>query len=139
MKIALIGCSKTKAAQCDPLPARSLYRGALFRKSLAYAEQVYEADLIFVLSALHGAVQLDQHLCRYDLTLSDLPIDDRIEWGLEVQEDIARYVPPGVEVEYCVLAGQQYTRWLTWLPPGTKFPIRDLLIGKAMQWLNSQL
>ena len=140
MKIALIGCSKTKAAQCDPLPARSLYQGRLFRKQLAYAERVYKADLIFVLSAFYGAVEIDQHICRYDWTIGQLSKAERVEWGYEVQEDIAYHIPPGVEVEYCVLAPRHYIRWLSWLPPDTLYPLRPYPgYGYQLQWLNSQL
>lgn len=58
----LVACSKSKLAQ--PAKARDLYTGQLFRASLAAAERLCER--VVILSALHGAVELEQVLEPYD-------------------------------------------------------------------------
>lgn len=55
--IILIACGSRKAT--GPSPARNLYLGALFRKSLLYAESVHP-DLILILSARHGILELSE-------------------------------------------------------------------------------
>lgn len=68
-RIVLISCvsrkGKTKAK------AKDLYKGPLFTNSLAYARS-QKPDKIFVISALHHVLDLEQEIEPYDVTLSYL-------------------------------------------------------------------
>lgn len=65
MTVYIIPCSGPKLAH--PAPASELYTGTLFRSCLQAAQaQVEEGDVIYVLSALHGLVALDQVLAPYE-------------------------------------------------------------------------
>ncbi len=65
-KIVLISCaSKKRDVACK---ARELYQSTLFKLSLAYAETL-NADHIFILSALHGVVDLNSIIEPYNITI----------------------------------------------------------------------
>jgi hypothetical protein len=87
-KLALISCSGRKGK--TPAPARFLYTGALFKKSLAFAEREYDHSVI--LSAKHGLLELDDVVEPYDQTLQRMPRPKREEWAQRVSEQIkSRY------------------------------------------------
>jgi hypothetical protein len=75
--IGLVGCGKSK--QAHAAPARDLYTGALFRKSLAYAEA--RCSVVYVLSAKHGLLALDQVVEPYEFSLAELDAAGRERWA----------------------------------------------------------
>ena len=68
--VLLIPCVGPKL----PYRARAceLYQGPLFAACLAYAERLHPSKT-YILSALHGLVDLEQELDPYDVTLRPLP------------------------------------------------------------------
>ena len=76
MKIGLISCSKAKK---DYLcPAEEMYSESnSFRLSLEYAKKI--CDEVFILSAKHGLLDLEDTIQPYDET-SDKPIAERRKW-----------------------------------------------------------
>ncbi len=105
--IGLISCSAKKLARAAP--ARELYVSALFKKSLAYAEQ--HCEIVYVLSAKHGLVELDTVLEPYDTKLAEsfLPAGacnrKPVRWAKPVVAELVRR--HGDEL-YVILAGQDY-------------------------------
>lgn len=95
--VFLIACSKAKAERSTT--ARQLYRGDLFRKSVAYAEA--EGARWFILSARYGLLHPDTFADPYDLTLGQLSPLERLQWG----ERVAYALPSGPLV---FLAGKLY-------------------------------
>jgi uncharacterized HhH-GPD family protein len=75
--LILVGCVKTKADH--PLPARELYRSALFERRRDYAER--HSDRWYILSAEYGLVSPDALLEPYDTALGDQPADYRRAWA----------------------------------------------------------
>jgi len=118
--IILVSCGASK--NTNPSPARELYTGALFRNSLAYAEKL-GGDKIFILSALHGLVELDTLIAPYNVTLSpvskkvkkkhpDLRVLDANEkkaWALTVTAQLANVANLGEDV-FIFLAGESYIK-----------------------------
>lgn len=100
--VVLIACCKRKAA--EPRPARELYRGDLFRASVAYAEA---AGLPWaVLSAAHRIVLPGQIVAPYDTTLADLRETARVVWArLSVIELFGKIGHPA---RCIILAGAKY-------------------------------
>lgn len=84
--VFLIACSKSKAGRTTS--ARQLYRGDLFRKSVAYAEA--EGARWFVLSARYGLLHPDTIVDPYELTLADLSPLERLQWGERVAYALPR-------------------------------------------------
>lgn len=135
--IVLIACSSTK--QHFPVPARSLYRSDLFRKSLAWAHGV-GANQIMVLSAKHGLVQLDEVVAPYDETLSRTSAQERFHWASRTWESLAPLIQPGDAI--VLLAGRRYRDPLIplMLEHGISkemilAPLEGLGIGQQKRWL----
>ena len=119
----LVPCSKSKGGA--RAPARELYATSrLFRAGLAFG-RLRAPTTTFVLSALHGLVELDTVLDPYDVTSLGDPYA-AADWGRAVLHRLAPKLAPGAVV--ISLAGERYTapvraaikssgRWLSVLEP----------------------
>lgn len=67
--LGLIACGQQKAETLRP--ARELYTGDLFKKSLAHAEKT--CDVVYILSARHGMLDLNRLTKPYDQQLPCTP------------------------------------------------------------------
>jgi hypothetical protein len=131
--IALIACASQKRE--DPAPARDLYESALFRKSLAYAEEVLEPDAVFVLSAEHHLLPLDQEVAPYDETLNNMSADEVRAWSKTVLEELEQVADPEND-RFTILAGQTYRKHLTPHLSHAEVPMEGLRIGEQLRFLN---
>lgn len=140
--IGLVSCCGPKLS--IPAPARYLYTSPLFVKSLAYAEA--RCDFVYVISAKHHLVELDQVLDPYDQVMAPRK-RERNRWGLHVASSIEHR--HGRDIELMVLAGNKYVRPLigamAWWWGNGEFrqriaqPLLQLYMGERLQWLNAQL
>ncbi len=132
MRVGIVGCGKAKAAA--PAPARDLYTGALFRKSLAHAERT--CDRVYVASALHGLLELDQEVAPYERTLKVYGLSDRLAWGgrvvsaIRVQGAVTLVVYAGADYEQPLKRAALYRGW------AVETPLHGLQIGQRLQWLT---
>ena len=125
MKISLIGCSKKKLVGNHL--ARNLYQGTLFQKSLAISERL-EFDMIYILSAKYGLLELDRYVDSYEDDLTVKNKAERLSWS----ELVKNKLPAG---EYYYFCGKKYWEFL---PSGsTMFQGRG--IGKILSNLNQKL
>ena len=115
-RIVLLSCvslkGKTKAK------AKDLYISALFKYSLAYAEAL-NPDKIYILSALHHVLELEDEIEPYDVTLSyvspqkkkpELKVLTKQEtttWGQTVIKQLEQ-ITNVKEDTFTVLAGNAY-------------------------------
>lgn len=134
----LIACSAAKAP--FPCPARELYRGDLFRKSVDYAE--WKGSPWVVLSALHGVLLPDQIVAPYDTTMSDLGKQERAAWASRVNDALAALG----HSDLVALAGQSYRqpllehpRFRHCFPKGLQAPMQGLGIGLQKAWLAREM
>lgn len=66
----IVPCGAEKAA--EPVPARDLYLGSMFRQAFATATAAAgPADRVLILSALHGLVDPDTVVAPYDVRMGD--------------------------------------------------------------------
>ena len=135
-KIALIGCSKRK--RCGTHPARELYTGSLFKKSLAYAQTKLKADAVFVLSALYGLVPLNKKITCYNVSLTTMPAAERRAWAEKLLKSLSKAASLEKDT-FVILAGKKYYEYLRPHIPQAKLPLKDMPNGKQLQWLNKQL
>lgn len=85
LKVGLISCTRDKKS--FPCSARRLYsESAKFSACLEFAEAHY--DRIFVVSAKHGLVRLDELLNHYDLSLEELTERARNSWAEEIAKSL---------------------------------------------------
>lgn len=136
MKNVFITCVKKKADK--KCAARDLYISALFKKNLAYAESL-KPDNIYILSAKHHLVELDDILEPYNETLLDYSADQKKEWAEEVIKQMEK---KGIKSsdDNIFLAGKVYTKYLKEYFPKAKYPFESLLgIGYILEWLTDKL
>ena len=102
--VVLVGCVSQKERVA--LPARRLYRSALFQGRRSYAEAA--ARPWFIISARYGLVDPNQVIEPYDLRISQLGRAERDAWARQVADALAERVGSldGVTVE--LHAGDEY-------------------------------
>lgn len=144
-RVVLVGCGAAKLSR--PAPARELYTSNLFRLGLRYAETIAAPERIFVLSAMHGVVDIDKVLAPYNRKLSDLGGKrDRENWGGRTIDVLVRRrsIPRRPERgDLIVLAGKDYVDAIA-LPArdvGFKLvdPLNGLTQGARLKWLSTAL
>lgn len=132
--IVLISCVKSK--QAVPSKARDLYTSPLFKKMMSYA-LLLEPKEIFILSALHGLLDLDTVISPYEKTLNNMKVKDRKEWSDGVVASIEECCDLQHD-EFVLLAGRKYSEFLA--PRLSHFtqPMDGLSQGRRLKWLNEQ-
>jgi hypothetical protein len=134
--IVLISCVSRK--RNDRARARDLYVSHLFKLNLKYAQQLADPDRIFILSAKHGLLSLDEEIDPYDETLNTMPAIKVREWANCVIEQISEKCTID-ETNFIFLAGEKYRRYLlTHLENAVnvQIPLKGLRIGQQLQRLN---
>jgi hypothetical protein len=134
-KIVLISCvSKKRTVKSR---AAELYTSTLFKLNLQYAEKL-NPDAIFILSAKHGLVALDDEIAPYDVTLSKMRADERKIWANKVIEQLRLHADLQHD-HFIVLAGERYRQYLLPRLLSYEIPLKKLLIGKQLQYLKKQV
>lgn len=134
-RIVLISCVSKKRDYRSK--AKDLYTSALFMKNLQYARQL-KPNMIFVLSALHGLLDLETEIEPYDKTLNKMSSQARKSWSKVVLDQL-KQVANLEKDQFIFLAGLNYRKFL--LPEVTNFeiPMDGLRIGQQLQWLTKNL
>ena len=133
--IVLLSCVSQKL----PLPARAgdLYVSALFRKALRYAKSL-SPDAIYVLSAKHGLLALDQVVAPYNLTLNQLGIAEVRSWAETTTAQLEAVTNLAID-RFIILAGDRYRRFIVPRLRFTEIPLKGLSIGKQLQFLTKAI
>jgi hypothetical protein len=119
-RIVLISCVSRKLRV--KAKARDLYKGTLFTNSLAYGQSL-NPDKIFILSACHYLLGLDEEIEPYDVTLSYVSPDKKKKkphlkvlssleaklWGQKILEQLSKESDLKKDT-FIVLAGQSYIK-----------------------------
>lgn len=149
--IGLVSCGASKLDR--PAPAAELYTSSLFRLSLEHARATCET--IYVLSALHGLLPIDEVIAPYDRRLGGKK--DREAWARRVASNIAAKHPKSEPIT--ILAGLDYAgplrvalltmdgyqrvnkhadhyEWRGWRG-AVEFPLAGLTMGRRLQWLTA--
>ena len=130
--IILISCASRKADRISK--ARDLYSSALFRLNLAYAEQL-RPDAIYILSAKHGLLALDDKITPYNETLNDMSTAQIRVWADRVHRQLQAVTNVAAD-RFIFLAGVNYREYLAPRLPHHEVPLRGLPIGKQVQRLK---
>lgn len=135
-KIVLIACVSKKSDKKQK--AELLYQSSLFKKELQYAKEVIRADKIFILSALHGLLNLSDEVEPYNLTLNDMAFAKRKAWAEEVLKSLREHTDIEKD-EFVFLAGERYRQFLMPFLKNYSIPMQGLKIGMQLQWLTKEL
>jgi hypothetical protein len=136
LSIALVGCSGPKLKV--PAPARQLYTSQ-FRATLALAERRHH--VVYVISAKHELVQLDQVIEPYDRTMADIAKEWRVIWGIRVWDSILRR-HQNVDRQVYIYAGKDYAKPIQragFHRAAFHEPLAKMQVGQRLQWLKQQL
>lgn len=137
--IGLVSCAAKKLGHA--VPARELYVSQFFRLSLTYALQ--HCTAVYIASAKHGLLELDQVVEPYDVTLADLTPTQRELWGDAVARGLLDRHRADFATQFLyVLAGTQYVRplmrGLTAGGVGIVEPLKRMQIGQRIGFLTAQ-
>lgn len=131
-RIILISCVSKKLAH--HAKAKDLYISTLFKLNLKYAEQL-APDEIFVLSAKHGLLTLEQEVEPYEQTLNDMRSSEIRVWANRIIEQIREHFIID-DSEFTFLAGDKYRKYLLPHIKYYKVPLEGLRIGEQLQRLK---
>jgi hypothetical protein len=96
---------------------------------------------MYILSAKHHLVPLNKELAPYDLTLKEMPKEEKEKWGEEVMRQMkAKNIDPN-KTKFIFLTGTEYQKpLLKYIPESNiETPLAGKRMGERMQWLNTQI
>ncbi len=131
-KIVFISCVSKKLPH--RAKAQDLYISPLFKLNLAYAKRL-KPDKIFILSARHGLLGLNDKIAPYDTTLNTMPDKERLVWGGKVMRQLRGKVNLEKDT-FIFLAGGRYRKYLMPHMERVQVPMMHLGIGKQLQYLK---
>jgi hypothetical protein len=131
-KIVLISCVSKKLVHAAKV--RDIYVSPLFRLNLAYAESL-KPDAIYVLSAKHGLLPLDDQIEPYELTLNTMGTGQIRAWASGVVSQLAAVADLKHDL-FVFLAGDKYRKFLVPHLAHFEVPMEGLTIGRQLQFLS---
>ena len=134
-RIVLITCVNKKLK--SKAPACELYISPLFRFSLAYA-RTFDPDKIFILSAKHHLLGLDEVIEPYNKTLNNMSVKEIKEWSDIVVQRL-RKVADLDDDEFIFLSGEKYMKYILPYVKNYKIPLKGLSFGKRLQFMKNRI
>lgn len=134
-KIVLISCASKKLDH--EAKAKDLYVSPLFKFNLRYATSL-KPDLIFILSAKYGLVELDRKLEPYNLTLNNMKDIEIKVWATNILSMLEKVADSQAD-NFVFLAGAKYRKHLIPNLKHYEVPLYGLGIGKQLQFLKNKL
>lgn len=131
-RIVLISCVSQKLSH--RAKAKDLYVSTLFRLNLKYAK-ILKPDAIYILSAKHGLLSLEQEVEPYEQTLNTMRSAEIKEWASKVVAQIDK-VASLEDAEFTFLAGDKYRKYLLPHIKNPVIPLKGLRIGEQLQRLK---
>lgn len=127
--IVIIPCGAKK--QSVPVPAYAMYLGAYYKACLRYALSISKQDDIFILSAKHGLLALDDPIAPYNLRMGEVG-------SVTTQQIRDQALQRGILNEQVVgIGGRDYTDILCQVWADCITPLQGVGgIGKQIQWLK---
>jgi hypothetical protein len=138
--IGLVACSSRKLGRAAT--ARELYESPLFKLSLADAERTCTA--VYVMSAKHGLVHLDETIEPYDVKLGERGWRDRWQWARTLLDRLETLHPEQPDI--AIYGGRLYVdpirteaanpnaRW----SGAFSEPLEGLQIGERLRFLQQR-
>jgi len=134
-RIVLISCGSQKLDK--KTKAEDLYTSTLFKLNLQFAKK-QKPDEIFILSAKHGLLGLNDGIEPYDVTLKNMPAKDRKSWADGVLKQLNNRF--SLKNDYfIILAGSLYRQFLLPELYSYEIPLEGMPIGKQLRYLKRKL
>ena len=132
--IVLISCASKKLPH--KVKAKDLYTSPLFKYNLEYAKSL-NPDKIFILSAKHGLINLNQEIEPYNQTLNKMNKKEIQLWA----EKVINQLKNASDLKFdkiIFLAGKRYREHLIPNIVNYEVPLEGLGIGKQLGFLKSK-
>jgi|ADurb_Total_1113_FD_contig_31_1619997_length_559_multi_2_in_0_out_0_1 hypothetical protein len=131
----LITCVRKKLSY--KAKAIDMYTSSFFRMNLQYAQQ-FSPKNIFILSAKHGLLQLDEEIEPYDMTLNRMSESEQKAWALKVVFQLEEHCNLR-EDHFVILASKKYRQYLVPYLKSYEVPMAGFPIWKQYQFLRERL
>ena len=131
-KIVLISCVSKKKDEKSKV--KDIYISPLFRYNLSYAFSMHP-DKIFVLSAKHGLLNLDDYIAPYDITLNKMKTSEIIAWSKHVLTQLEQVSDLNND-KFIFLAGEKYRKHLITAITNYEIPLAGKTIGNQLKFLK---
>jgi len=136
-KVVLVSCSSGKEAKS--MPAEKLYNSDLFKKQLEYAKKLTNPNDIYIISAKYHLVPLNKTISPYNLTLKEMPADQREKWAEIVLKQLREKGYDLQRDKFVILAGNAYRQYLEPHMKNVEVPFSGLRIGQQKKALLQKL
>lgn len=134
-KVVLISCVKSKLKV--PAKVKDLYISTLFQYNLRYARQLHPYA-IYVLSAKHGLLDLEQIIAPYEMTLNTMSEGENKAWSRKVLDSLQHKCDLDSDL-FVFLAGVNYRKYLIPRLKHYEIPFEGMPFGKQLQELKRRV
>jgi len=135
--VVLVSCSAGKESK--PMPAEKLYNSDLFKKQLEYAKKLANSNNIYIISAKYHLVPLNKTIAPYNLTLKEMPANEREKWSEIVKKQLEQKGYNLQKDKFVFLAGNAYRQYLEPHMKNVEVPFEGLRIGQQKKALLQKL
>ena len=113
-----------------------MYISDLFKKRLAYAKKL--GGEIYILSAKHGVLELDDVIMPYDLTLKNMRDSQKKKWAYKCYLQLKE---KGIDFneKTIFLAGEEYSKYLKLKFTNVYNPLKNKGLGHQLKWLKDKI
>jgi cytoplasmic iron level regulating protein YaaA (DUF328/UPF0246 family) len=135
--VVLVSCSAGKEEKA--MPAEDLYNSDLFKKQLEYAKKLASSNNVYIISAKYHLVPLNKTISPYNLTLKEMPANEREKWAEVVLKQLQEKGYNLQKDKFVILAGNAYRQYLEPHMKNVEVPFEGLRIGQQKKALLQKL
>lgn len=135
--VVLVSCSAGKEEKA--MPAEKLYNSDLFKKQMEYAKKLAPDNNVYIISAKYHLVPLSKTIAPYNLTLKEMPANDREKWAEVVLKQLKEKGYNLDKDKFVILAGNAYRQYLEPHMKNVEVPFEGLRIGQQKKALLQKL
>ncbi len=116
---------------------KDIYASDWFQSALTYAKSL-KSDAIYVLSAKHGLLGLNDEIAPYELTLKNMHVAEKKAWADRVVAQLVS-VSDLQHDHFVILAGKNYRMYLVPHLAHYEVPMEGLRFGEQLQFLKGRI
>ena len=134
--IVLLMCGKNKLSQ--KAKAKDLYTSPRFQKSIEYAIKITDYSNIYVLSAKHGLLGLEQEIDPYDKSIYEMSVQEKKAWADTVIKSLSN-ISNLREDKYIFLTDDDYSEYLLPFLVYYELPLKGIMQDEHIIFFNKRL
>jgi hypothetical protein len=121
--IVLLMCGRNKL--CKRAKAKDLYTSPRFQKSIEYAKILTDYSNIYVLSAKHGLLGLEQKIAPYNISIYEMSLQEKKAWADMVIKSLSN-ISNLKEDKYIFLTDDDYNKELLPFLSNIELPLKNI-------------